>query len=523
MKSALRIGLGSIVIFAAVVSLGLNSQVLRPINIELALELAERDPLFGIHGTNPGALRASVKRLQDVVQRVAETYRWEEPVSATMLKNLYPVAFLETLADAEEARLRFLRERSERAYYEYERQVLRAIRQFQLDLATSERIARFTLIRDTTSYAFFGGSITKDDVFRKLEELKKGVRETESLFKNRSRCIRKVESACSALYRGVGTKNPPTLTSLTLPDHILVNRALILDSVVPELNLRDEPYPIVELHNPSLCLSPLGNPLYVLPFRRDGAAGANLLYLHPLNELFFWDAEAAARENEIPYFRAMHENGLRYSYQPTAFYYLCPDNVEVVALVNTLLAIRDHIRLTPLLISSFDVPPSVRGELSRVLRSIAEGDVLRQQEVAWLLAILEQSNFENPLPDAETKERLASLLLMYRERSPNLDWIIEMAISQSHSYLRGREAGYFSLLDPSYLYLSRAPLPFFFLAFNPSIAGSQPPMVQRSGASIAYLTSYSDELRDEFARETVVELFMKQAARFELGLLNNPR
>jgi|GEM_PF-6107994 len=481
-----------------------------------ALSFATAEPIMGIEGTDPERLRRSIDNLENVIAREAQTYKKDQRKSAHLLPHMIPFSFLRSLANTEELRKAFVANPSWGAFVRYEHSQRRTVAAYTRDLSVSTRIARHAFPDETKQYSFFGSSIHASDILRKLEELRVGIEATEMNLIARARCIR-VNMGCEeraprVLDQGISIKHEPT------PVSVRGAKALIEENVLPESPRTEKDFPLVALQSSDACLYFYSSPVYFLPVMRIGDSGDEAFNIHPLNDLFFWDAARAAREAGVPYFKSMHELGIDYSYQPSANFYICPDNTSTQARVLTLLKVREYIaeELPKLKTMISRISPSQVTAFEGTAHAILEGEVLYEVDVQSLIALL--SSLEARADEA-SKKIITKIRLLELTKSAGIDAIFESVTLQSESYLRGHEAGYFRTFPPDYVFLARAPFPLFFLIFNPLIAEQQEPLVlpKDRGGWMPFLLSYTNDLKNRLPPSDI-KTFIQRTARYELGL-----
>ncbi len=479
-----------------------------------AVALTHADPLMAIEGTDPEALRESLGWLQETMAIVATRYAASEPQSARLLPHIFPFDFLFALAETEEYRQIFLGEPTWQRYGEYERAVARAIRMYAMDLRRSTRIAHQIFASPEARYHFFGASITAEAVFQKLDELKRGIETTRDALTKRRACVRSPTTLCPTILPPLREESPEK--GVALPEATKENRALLERDVLPESGIALEQLSTVVLRNDLACLALLGDPLVILPelHERDGIPGS---YIHPLNELYFWDAEAAAAQARIPYFEVMVAKGIAFSYQPSASFYFCPDNARVYLHVFTLLKAHETLAASWSRWREEILDERTRAEADRRMQPILTSHhEVSETDVVNAVAYLE--SLTPAIKDSAVQHEIQKLLLMLKTNSADLHLHINAVVLQSNNYLRGSELGYFRAFSPDYAYLARLPFPLFFLSENPTIVGMQVDMVGEGDHSslMPHLVPYA---RVKAAHsDSEIGILLRRSTRYELGL-----
>lgn len=481
-------------------------------SLERARAFARTEPLMSIAGTDPARFRASIEKIEQVMREVAVTHEEEQPTSADILPKLFPTDFYRALADTEERRLAFIAQPSMQRFRSYERSVARAIHVYRLALERTRHLAERAFADPSARYFFTASSIGTQNVSRKISELTVGITQLQRLHQLRLRCVRGSGHACADAHireEAVSTSTPPT--KLPPPPLVFETRSLLEAGVIPEATYATGTPRVVVLETIPPCLSFLGTPLYAAPYFKIVDGETRAFYLHPLNDLLFWDAGRAKEKVAIPYFEHMAELGITYSYQPSAHVYLCPDNVSAQASALSMVAIRERLAHEGVLFESETLSPLVQA---------TQGQLLYESDVRALIDALRS---EHPSLSRKAQESADELIALWSTQSAFLDTLFATVAYQAESYLRGHTLGYFRTFSPDYSFVARAPLPLAFLTFNQTIAGKQQSQVSEYNVAPLgeFMVLYARELRGRLSRSALVEL-MRNSTWYERGTPRSP-
>lgn len=282
--------------------------------IAYAAAQTRRSPLFGLSGTDVDALRSAIAELetsQDSLAELQETRNARRDVA----RSLYPIRFLKALADAEEARRRFLGSPSDDAYRAYNAELRRALFAYRRDLVSFER-AFDRQVSNTAPLVVRTGIITKESIVTALSVMHERAARIHDERMRRTRCL----SGAIALCAANDLKKPP----VEIPEYAETSRRASLSLAHEVVSIIVAAHPddrdtllarrtLVALEGSS-CARELPAPhymlLYIGPEESEDAPPVESL-------LFVGDLLSYPLDKELP------REHLFAFFSPTT-YYLCP-------------------------------------------------------------------------------------------------------------------------------------------------------------------------------------------------------
>ena len=433
-----------------------------------ALELAQRAPLFDLGGTDPEALGRAAERLEEVEQALAAVQA--SATEAELVRSLYPIAFLRSLAELEGTRRAFLTSGSPADGEKYEKALARALEAGRTDIARfAEAFSALSPARAITIPGP-GGMMTSESMRAVITDIEEGFARIKRELDARRRCVAGVFFLCPGTPASLAR-----LSSAAGAEEQALPEILSIVSEAMEPSFRSDP--IVRLET-SVCLAAHEGPYDVLVSSREEH---NPFPLRSLSELFF------VRLGEGPSQQYFFDLGMRvYAPNPYAMY-LCPevarDRAAVVASLMLAHFAGEH--------------PSVAPELrERLIRAVSEIDA---RAYAELLA--RES-------DDSLRQAGEEFLRMFRNNSAGLDIVVNEVARTDRVALRLYEEGVPYDVSARYYFLTHSAFPSLFGAHNPSFGSKGVSLREDSETNRAALRGTYipyEEITKQFSREKLIE------------------
>lgn len=398
-----------------------------------ALALAERDPVFGIAGTNPAALATSTAALSRSVRGLAAAQT--NAADAAAIERLYPIAFLTALSSAEEARLRFIGSGRDTDAAAYRAALAQTARAGAADTLAFQAALDAKIGTSTLRLLSYGGTITDDTLRAAADAAHTRMSEAEAQIRQRTRCLDGITLACDAdwlttplpaAFQNAG-KTPQTL------DVALNTRA-------------SAEYDSVSLGK-SACLSSLPGPY---AFKYGSIERSGRIPLTYFGDYFF-SPTAGQDAGTMSYLR--DTLSIRYSLVNPLEFYICPDVGTDFSsarfVIDTVQFARAHPTLAP-------------HERSALLK---EKPYSSSRALSYLRTALESA------VDPADLRSLEELALECEERSAGLEAIVRGIVTTDEQDLALARDHIPIDIDARTLFITHSAFPSLFLMQNPA-AGS---------------------------------------------------
>ncbi len=446
---------------------------LRAQKLAYSLALARRAPLLDLTGTNPEKLMEAVRdlsRARDGLMMIQETTR-----EALIVRSLYPIEFLTTLAQVESARQDFLNSGDDLLGARYALALEGAVRAGKRSIADFKKT--FQHIEKSSGgirIPGLGGTITVSRLSASLTAIEHGFDATAQSLRKRRSCISGDLDACSSpdlaiplLDTGVPPPFRPELRARA--DEV---RSIFAEATgQPEI----ETAKMIELSS-SVCAGALPAPYYFLPplaISRPPRQFLNDIFFIPTNQ---------PRAPVLEYLRT--KLNMRFSRSNPLSFYQCPDvGSDTSAILATVSAV-SHAQAR-----SSRTPEAIR-LLSRPFYSEADA----RSYVAAALA---------SVPDDD----LIALSLIFENRGAELEKTVQRIADIELNDLRLKEEGVPLDLRAEYLLLVHSAYPTLFQSYNPSFGAERVSLREKNAADLKELLQrkipYSI-LRESVSREDII-------------------
>lgn len=426
---------------------------LEALKLTYALTTARRSPLYGLAGTDPKTLRESVRRLQEIIHdlSIIQNSRKDAFVVAS---SLYPVDFLYSLADLEESRLRFISHRTDYDAKNYESQLKNTIRAAQKDAKNFEKALR-TIIADKPKRMLGpGGVITTESLLETVRLIQDGIIRTEGILMSRNLCLMGKVEYCNESQIEI-PKLPALISNLnTRDDRHLPQIAEEVQSIYRDAGLeRDDNGEVIIVLDSSKCLATLPKP-YFFSVRTITDDGSRTFSMRFRGDILFNPTDGMGR-NTLRYLR--EKLGISFQVLNPSNFYNCPETASDIGKAYAIKETLGFANKYP----SLAIP--ARGQLLKNPRATFEEDAIAYIQSAFLELSARKDSALRP-----TRNDLINLILMFHEKSADLEFLIDSMIRTYGADLRLKTSGVPFDLTANYLFLTHSAFPSLFLLQNPS-------------------------------------------------------
>src|SRR3989338_6883495 len=483
----------------------------RVLRIAHASVLNRLNPLFGMEGTNPSALKKSVELLETEKADIVALYN--ERDKKLLEGVLYPTAFLASLARTEEKRQTFIAAPSgEGAFFYYQKLGL-TLKEYERYIEQSRSV--YERFPDET-YAFLGGESSPEKYLLAFAELESAAMGKNAELKKRKACVRRFSANCpslSAAFQKLRYTAPLAMTPPEDAPPLVMEHKAILDAVHAALDVEFSPKDCSAKTEKVLVRTPAGvcegralgdTAFYEVQWEKGALSPDKDMRLTYLNDIYIFDI---TYENSL-YHKLLKEKGSRYLDKSIENFYLCPDVGSRYVEFSTIAALRDLLQDVPL-------SKAPLGETFKTLEDhIVSAEVIQSENVSAYIATL--SNFLTKKGEGVATEllgetwvmRAESILSMYRTQSGYFNAFIPLVTSRNKVIKRTASVG----VRPSVstlLATRNAPL-LFLLAYNTSIIGTPPRLLKPTpfNQGKAHLLSYERDFKAWYTPEETLELFI---------------
>ncbi len=438
---------------------------LKALRIAYAKALAERSPLLGLEGTDPEALRANTKLLEETMAKISQIqgkseylqlmnavlypdgisqFQIEAEDSELVKTALYPTDFLYALAALEKARKQFIASGSQSDMDVYGGS-FDAV--FKFGIHDSKKLVDALVYKTRSSNSIrlpgFAGTITAASSVDSLRSIPESFSVLKQRAAERAWCMAGITWFCPPL-------TTPTLpavladqsekTDLDSQGTMRTEIASILRSVAAT-STYDGLFAPVRL-NKSACLASLPS-----PYELESAVSWRLNFdlLHYMNDMYF--IPTAGSSGPVPQF-LRNTYGLNYLKINPLVFYLCPYLLEDVSDAHAILKTAALAKKYP------DIPNSHRDILisgipteSDAIAYLREaGSILSRESVPTLYA-----------------QEVLSLSLIFNQKSAGLDAVVgQIVYINEHDLVLAQEGTPFDVSAQSLL-LTHTAAPSLFL------------------------------------------------------------
>ncbi len=432
-----------------------SKEKLDVLKIAYSLTMARRSPLFGIAGTNPGALKQAVDELKNVVEDLAKTQG--NPGDAAMVaSSLYPIDFLYSLSTLEESRLKFLASGTNTDSDNYEKSLQDTIRTGKRDIENFKKSMQEIIGEKSMRFLRFGGTMTAKSMLETISLIQEGISKNENIFLERNLCVHGKIKFCDKTAIEIPAssqlqENPKATADRKIPPLVTKVREIFSEASGRPINKSDM---LVALDR-SKCLGALPGPYYFL-VRTLTDGGERAFRLMYAEDIFFYPTKNDSG-NMFKYMNT--ELKIFFSHVNPVNFYTCPevgnDTGRAYGTVATAAFAGKHPSLAV----------HARNRLLGSPMVVYENDA-----TTYIQTAIEELRFHTNQSSRETKNELINLLIMFNEQSAGLEFLVEGIEMVNSTNLHLKEAGVPFDLSARNLFLTHSAFPSLFLSHNPSAA-----------------------------------------------------
>lgn len=419
--------------------------------------LARRAPLFHSAGADLGAFDVAISSLESSATTFASLQDSTE--EKERVGTLFPIRFLRAYADLERARRAFIASGSDHDSIAYRAAFSRTIDEFHDALGTFEK--NFEASVPASRKPFVSGTkiIERPTVLASIPLLLRSTSETEHLFDMRIRCIGGNIAACSTQDLAV-----PRLSlresSYDFAQAIAAQRSV--DRARSAIGLRPSTEFKTLALNKSSCVLPGWDvpPFFAFSLRSEDFHAVRYYRPNLISDLFLLRDRS---DEEIPFFEAFDERGLRYIPVAPLAYYKCMELDADLGALYALRAVSELATGTPL---SGQATGELRTELVALEEALSAPIVREYDAAAYLTAA--RPLIEIAGTSSTTKDTIIDLTLAMRDRSAGTAATALDAAYLSELTLALRTEGIPTDLSSAYLFSARSGFPAFYQTHNQS-------------------------------------------------------
>ncbi len=434
---------------------------LRILRIAYAKMLAKHSPLIALAGTDPDDLEHAIEELRSARERLSDIQT--SALHRTLVReDLYPVAFLESLARLERARLSFVESGNEADLARYQTFLREAADAYLGDIARFRLAFSVAVPRDVPEFAGTDVVVSRDAVLRQLSRLESGMRSTRLLVAKRERCVAGITSFCS------NTEIAPIQVSRsTAPSDAPVSairdvRALFAATAhAPSI----AEGPIYRLSDPACSIAPGVTPALVPFMYHSPVDRSPYERIFDVRDARFTPSEPYA---DLPFYAYFKDRDIAYVHNPSFTFYKCMRLGHDYGTAFAMQRVRGSAEKTPL---SMHATASLADKV-RVLENNLLSAAVEESDVREYVRIAQNISAENLLPHEESAA-YAEVALMLNNRSAEFDKAVQLVARTEDINARLFERGVPVDLGAPYLFLIRSGVFLLFLGDNPSAVGAQ--------------------------------------------------
>ena len=443
-----------------------NTEDLELLRLAYAKAFARRSPIFGIEGTDPEALRAAVEELASVQKRLVDAQSSAEKQNSA--SNLYPIRFLESLANLEESRQLFLTASSIDTFRSYANALRKTGSLMEQNaLRMSQHLENELSLKNEFRLVTFGGSITDESIRAALDNLSQRVNEVQRSIRDFNRCLSGSIVSCNQGVLDISRSNVRNdnvdLAELVLIKEIQDFMKRSASSITHTYQGPRPTYDTIILESSSCLRSSPPPHAFFLPERHDVPTIS-------ASDLFF---KEITDKTDGTYFEYMHDRDVSYAFMIQMAYYQCPEIWNDVGLMYAIQEIREFAESHP------DLAQSMR-------EALVDQDFTRETDARNYLHALLMEFEEGTVEDTNVRNRIIELHLMYSQRSAKLDHLLaHMARNILQSRLSSNEVELSA--DINDLFVTHHTFPSLFLTHNTSAGNATLVYPERLGDEYSLL------------------------------------
>lgn len=464
------------------------------LRLAYARTVAQRAPFMALPETDPPALRNAAGALAHVRDTLVELQQTPAE-KADIEKSLYPIPFLYALADAEEARQKFVKETNILSLEKYQQTVRVAFEAYQKNLSDFRDAFVRRVPSDTGQYVTTQKSISTDGVLAAIDVLTKGIEENRRSFERMEACLSGFVYRCNIAQLALPAVSAPESAdrqaSVSFVQRIvgIFKESQIVDSASEEV--------LVETAH-SACAD-LASPAPYVFTTYESKKNPHTVVVN-VSDLRLVPSKAHAQE---PFFDYFVRNGAQYVYMNPFTYYNCAEFGSDLAEVFETLAVRDFVLAHSLhgYAPANDADTVLALEKNLASYNVSQSDALKYLSIAR--SLLAQQKIPDPLASGVT-----DLILSAQFGSAYLDRSVTTVAVDEAGSIRAKKEGVSVDLSAPYLFFVRSGFLLFYLSQNASAVAPQgeffsPNTLLSSQQPYVFFSqlSYSEELKRQLVHD----------------------
>lgn len=406
---------------------------------------ASRAPVLALPGVDLEYMRKALAELETASKELVIKNQGSG-LHAEELGHLYPIKFLLSLADTEEARRAFIQTGSDRDALKYRLQEISTAREYIAAIRDFKKAFSSAVPEESSQFMTETRIVTRSDTLKLLEEIERSALEIQ-------------HQSWGSLMCGIGHFQGCRTDGLALdridvhapdssPASDLSDIRRILDDTF--LNMNNVPTRTVTLADSSCIDSGKPQTFWLVPDYAPGAYAAPMIYA---GDIRFVDGFAFP---SVPFFKAYAERNVRYVLSTPLLHYQCMGVGNDLARIHTvafIAQIASEARLSSFAKKHRTEFASLESRLSDP-ESITESDALEYLQLA--LDEIKLGNMSSPVGD-----KILDAYLRTRRQSGGIEYLIRYIAHIESSNVRLAEQGMPIEFDPEFLFMTRSAFPSF--------------------------------------------------------------
>lgn len=463
------------------------------------------DPLFALDGTDPDKLGKSLQEMKDVVARILPFYNSQDALK--IKNNLFPLDFLNSLADAESTRQILIKTPSKSTATLYYKKLETAV---NLNIEYTKKMATLFKDPDITGdslgrFGFIGGYSTPSKYASAINKYRLLIEDKKMELEKRVVCLDEFSPECPSLKNAFAKLTQMSDITFTpqdsMSEEVRDNQQLVKTLLTTLTPSEPNNFPMVVLENSPCFIN--SRYTYYQTWTNTDSLGGQRFSLHVINDIYFYDSKTFKDVRVTPYVK----KNIPYIYQPAANLYMCAESGKDLMRAITL----DEIKARIPNIKDIALIDSSTAELGKKI--VDENEIYEAEMRAYVdgLASLLSTRGEKAFAEktnAETAMSIEKILLIWKQRSPRFDEIIRDVTSNENNVIRFGQKG--APIPLFTVMLARSLLPITLLSYNQSVApnGLDITIPMDYDLSEFHLISYNNELKKTYSAKQIQDMML---------------
>lgn len=487
-----------------------QAEVLR---IAYASVMSRIDPVFGMEGTDPDRLIASVNDLTSTDHSIAALYDLAD--AAVLQQSLYPIDMLDSAAQTERDRQALITAPSLATAQQYYTSLGDTI---AYDIAFSQGLETLLTNNSSIDHAgplmFFGGYTSGAQYANAIQQYLSALQADKQQVALRSGCLQYFSSQCPSLSDALATLTAPQtadtqVSASSTPADVSGDRT-IMEAFLSGQALGSSESGFFTVALPQSSCFPQMPVTYYLVWTHPGSNGTTVFDPAFISDIYFYDTKTFVDPRVTPTLSSQ----VPYLYQSAANPYMCLTSGDDLTRLMTVSTIRSTLANAPLFAGD------ASSSIASLEQTIVSSDVVNEADVVTYLNQLRdmlQSEGEAGLAStigASKVFEIEDLLAISTERSANFDEIVEDAVTHENAVSVYAAKG--APISLSFMLLARSYSPFLLLTYNGSVSSSSLAITTPFSTTISnfQLVSYNDTVSKLYSPQQTLNM-MRLGAKLE--------